>query len=101
MRNTIKILVALTVLLWAAAIIFPLSGYLFGAGGGVSAAVALMCALVISYREEEVVSTRGGPVYKKDSKITFFINYLIAGIILFGLLLGCTFMFIAQLGTVW
>lgn len=97
MRNTIKILVVLTVLLWVAAVMFPLDGYLFACGGGVTASVALMCALLISYREEEMVWTRGGPVYKKDSKIQFFINYLTVGLILFGFLLVCTFNFLAQL----
>ena len=101
MRNTIKVLAVLTVVLWAAAVIFPLNGYLFGSGGGVTAAVALMCALVVSYREEDVVSTRGGPVYKKDSRVLFFINYLIIGFIVFGLLLGCAFSFVAQLELVW
>lgn len=101
MRNTIKTLGVLTVVLWAAAVIFPLSGYLLSAGGGVTALGALMCALVLSYREEEVVSTRGGPVYKKDSRIAFFINYFMVGIVILGLLLACTFTFIAQLKAVW
>jgi hypothetical protein len=101
MRNTIKILAVMTVVAWAAAVIFPLSGYLFGTGGGVTASVALMCALVLSYREEVVISTRGGPVYKENSKITFFMDYFIVGIIIFGLLLACTSNFIAELETVW
>lgn len=100
MRNAIKVLAVLTVVLWAATVIFPLNGYLFAWGGGVTALVALMCAVVVSYREEKVVSTRGGPVYKKESPILFFINYLIIGVILSGLLLVCAFNFVAQLKVV-
>jgi hypothetical protein len=100
MRNAIKILAVLTVVLWVTAVTFPLNGYLFGYGGCVAASSALMCALVVSYREEEVVSTRGGLVYKKDSKIRFFISYLIIGIVVFAFLIACTFNFFIQLAAI-
>ena len=99
-RIAINTLAALTVVLWGAAVAFPLSGIPLGSAGGLAASAALMCALIVSYREEDVVFIRGiggGLVYKKDSKIRFFVQYFIVGVIVFGFSLMCTFRVFSEL----
>ena len=87
MRSAIKILLAITLLLWAAAIVFPLINYRLGFGGGVTASMAAIFAVIACYRSEDVVQTRGGPVYKKDSKIGYLIPHLVLGFIFTGFML--------------
>ncbi|MFL6657685.1 MAG: hypothetical protein ACJ8GW_06425 [Massilia sp.] len=90
LRILIKALIAATIVLCVGAIAFPLDGGRWAWTGGLTASMAAMCALIISYREEEVVLTRGGPVYKKDSTVLFFINYLQVGMIIFAAIFVCT-----------
>jgi hypothetical protein len=86
MRSTIKILAAVTVFLWGAAIVFPLTTYHLGFCGGATASMAGVGAVIESYHSEEVVCTRGGKVYKKDSRIGYLIPHLILGIFFTGLM---------------
>jgi hypothetical protein len=46
MRNTTKILLAVTIILWTAAIVFPLTTYHLGFYGGAVAAIAGICAVI-------------------------------------------------------
>lgn len=89
MRHSIRILAAVTVLLWTAAIVFPLTTYPLGFYGGATGSVAGICAVIESYRSEEVVWTRGGRVYKKDSRIGYLIPHLILGFFFTGIMLAC------------
>jgi len=88
MRISIKILAAVTMLLWTAAIVFPLTTYHLGFYGGATASMAGICAVVESYHSEEVVWTRGGKIYKKDSRIGYLIPHLILGFFLTCLMLA-------------
>lgn len=97
MQSTIKILLAVTVILWAAAIVFPLTTYRLGFYGSATASMAGICAVILSYYSEEVVWTRGGKVYKKDSRVGYLIPHLVLGLFLTGLMLVC--IVIAVFGT--
>jgi hypothetical protein len=91
-----KALVAFTVVLWGAALAFPFEGGFFAWAGGVTASVAFMSAVATCYRNDDVVPTRGGLVYKKESPVRFFIAYLIIGILPFGLMLACLLGLVGQ-----
>lgn len=77
MRSTIKIFLALTMMLWAVAILFPLTTYPLGFYGGITASMAGICAVIDSYRAQEFVWTRGGKVYEKDSKIGYLVPHMV------------------------
>ena len=88
MRSTIKILFAVTVILWTTAIVFPLTSFHLGFYGGATASMAGICAVIESYHSEEVVSTRGGKIHKKDSRIGYLIPHLVLGFFLACLMLA-------------
>ena len=88
MRISIKIIAAVTVLFWTAAIVFPLTTYHLGFYGGATAAMAGICTVIESYHSEEVVWTRGGKIYKKDSRIGYLIPHLVLGFFLTCLMLA-------------
>lgn len=93
----VKVLVAFTIVLWGAALAFPLEGGILAWAGGVAASAAFMSAVITCYRNDDVVPTRGGLVYKKESPVRFFIAYLIIGIFAFGLMLACLLELVDQL----
>jgi hypothetical protein len=92
-----KALVAFTVVLWGAALAFPLEGGFLAWTGGVTASAAFLSAVITCYRNDDVVPARGGLVYKKDSPVRFFIAYLIIGIFAAGLMLACLLGLVEQL----
>ena len=85
------------VILWATAIVFPLTSMHFGFYGGTTASMAGIWGVIESYRSEEVVWTRGGKVHKKDSRAGYLIPHLVLGFFLTGLMLVC--ILIAIVGT--
>jgi hypothetical protein len=92
-----KAFLAITVVPWGSALAFPPEGDFLPLAGGVTASAAFMSAVITCYRNDDVVPTRGGMVYKKESPIRFFIAYLIIGIFAFGLMLVCLLKLLEQL----
>jgi 5,10-methenyltetrahydromethanopterin hydrogenase len=77
------------VILWTAATVFPLTTYHLGFYGGAVASMAGICAVIETYHSEEVVCTRGGKVYKKDSGIGYRIPHLFVGFLVAGMMVVC------------
>ena len=86
-RVATKVLCLLTILMWGICVAFPINEIHFGWIGTASGSLAGILATIRSYLTQDMVLTRGGVVYKKDSPIDFFISYLLIGLVLGGFLI--------------
>lgn len=93
MKRTVWALLTLAIMFSGVCALYPTSPIHIGWIGTLSASVSGLAATISSYQTEEKVDTRGGPVYKAKSPITFLLNYLLVCLFLTAIagvsILGC------------
>jgi hypothetical protein len=95
MRSVIKFLGAVAVLLWAAAILFPLTDYPVGLGGVFVMSFATLLVSIESYRNLERVPAVSAQFNKMSAKIAYRVSHVLLGLFSVGAVVFTLFEIVA------